>query len=571
MLESVSKSNGLGRGMVVLVLMGGLLNAYGCSSRAVQSDISTFRAEKGELLVSVTEDGNVESASNVDIRCQVAGGSSILWIIEDGTNVKKGDKLVELDSATLEDEINTQRIAYNKAKSLMIQAEKTFEVSKIAVEEYKEGTFKKELQDAESAVVVAEENLRSAKSALEYSEKMFQRGYISSQEIETQTFAVRHAQLNLDSAKTAKEVLEKFTKRKMLEDLTSAVETAKVAMESEEAAFNLEDGKLKKLETQLENCTIVAPQDGMVVYANEQARRSSQAVVVEEGATVRDRQTILRLPDLSTMQVKVRIHETRVEDVEIGMGARISIQGRQLQGHVTAVANQHEPTHWFSGDVKEYATIVRIDGEVESIKPGMTAEVEIKVAHKHDVLKLPISTILELSGRYYCWAKTATAFERRELTLGMTDDQFVEVISGVEEGEEIALNPRGVADPDELAGGDLEAEEKGKFGSARDVAPQAGGPGGKGKSPAGGPATGGRGGDGAGGGLMSHDKDGDGKISKDEAPAFMTSFFDKVDGNGDGYVDAKEIASMKRNRPAGGGAGGGAPGAGGSGPPAGGR
>ena len=60
---------------------------------------------QGDLLVTVTEDGTLESAANVEVKCEVAGGSSILWIIDDGENVKKGDKIIELDSSTLEDQI----------------------------------------------------------------------------------------------------------------------------------------------------------------------------------------------------------------------------------------------------------------------------------------------------------------------------------------------------------------------------------------------------------------------------------------------------------------------------------
>ena len=546
-------------------------------------NVTTHEVQRDDLLVTVTEDGNVESAANVDIRCQVAGGSSILWIVEDGKTVKKGDKLVELDSATLVDQINTQRIAYNKAKSLMIQAQKGYEVAQIAVEEYADGTYIQSLQTAEAAIVIAEEDLRSAQNALEYSERMFQRGYISSQEIESQQFAVRHAQLNLDSAKTARDVLVKFTKRRTLEDLNSQVETAKVTMESEKAAYELEEGKLRRLETELANCTILAPQDGMVVYANEQARRSQQAVVVEEGATVRDRQTILRLPDLSQMQVRVLIHETRVEDVQPGMGARINIQGRQLQGHVTAIANQHEPTHWFSGNTKEYATTVKIDGEVSNVKPGMTAEVEIKVAHKKDALVLPVSTIVEVRGRYYGWKQDGGSFQRRELELGLSNDQYVEILSGIEQGDQVALNPRAVADPEDLAGAEEGDDGGGQFGSAPEgfqAGPgrgQGDGPprGGPDRGTAGGQASGGPGGRGMD--LMSRDTNGDGKISKDEVPQ-MAQFFDRIDTNGDGQLDASEIAALQQRMrgggPGGGGPGGGGPGGGGPGgggrPPAGG-
>jgi HlyD family secretion protein len=66
-----------------------------------QFSAMTHRVAKGDMVITVTEDGNLESASNIDIKCQVAGGSSILWIVDDGQVVKKGDKLVELDTAQL--------------------------------------------------------------------------------------------------------------------------------------------------------------------------------------------------------------------------------------------------------------------------------------------------------------------------------------------------------------------------------------------------------------------------------------------------------------------------------------
>ncbi len=531
--------------------------------------MSTHRVEPGELLITITEDGNLESANNIDIKCQVAGGSSILWIIEDGKEVKKGEKLVDLDAAALEDQINTQKITYNKARSAVILAEKNYDVAQIAVKEYLEGTFKKALQDADALITVSEENLRTAKNSLEYAEKMFQRGYISSLELESQRFAVKRSQLELDSANTAKEVLEKFTKEKTLEELNSQVETTKAAMESEQAAFQLEQGKLKRLETQASNCTITAPQDGMVVYANERGGRFGQSnASIEEGAAVRDRQTILRLPDLSQIQVKVNVHETKVEELRPNMRARVNIQGREFQGVVTTISNQPESTGWFQGNIKEYATRVRIDGQPEGLKPGMTAEVEILVAHLEDVLTVPVSAVVEQRGQFFCWIRTPDGtVERRPLVLGLSNDQYIEVKDGVAAGDEVIRNPRAVVQ--EAREQPVEVEEVNvneKFGEAssspapaeqdRAAPPVAdgGGPptGGGGTGPdRGGPPPGG-GGRGPGGAArgqfdpMQLDSDGDGKVSKDEAPEQMKSYFDRLDTNGDGFIDAEEIAAMRR-------------------------
>lgn len=576
--------------LVKFTLVVGLLALIGYGAvqwlRTLQPDPvqahSTFTVQPDELVITVTEDGNIESGSNTDIKCQVAGGSSILWIVEDGKEVQEGDKLVELDASALEDQINSQKIVYNKARTTLIQAQKDHQVALISVDEYLQGTLKQELETADTNITIAEENLRSAQNALDYSERMFQRGYISELELESQQFAVKRAQLELNSANTAKEVLEKFTKVKTLEDLQSQVETAEASVESEQAAFNLEEAKLKRLETQLENCTIVAPHDGMVVYANERSRFGQQSSTIEEGAVIRERQTILRLPDLSAMQVKVKVHESRVEDLSRNMRARINIQGRTFQGVVTSIANQPEPTSWFQGEVKEYATIVRIDGEPEGLKPGMTAEVEILISHLTDVLTLPVSAVVEQRGGYFAWARTDQGeIQRRPLMLGMTNDEFVEIRDGVVSDDEIIRNPRAVVAEaqvmvEESEGLDVSA----RFGettgdestedpttASSEASPERAAPAASPAAQAGGgpPARGGgRGGRGPGGrsfNLMQFDKDGDGKISKDEAPGPMAGAFDRMDGNQDGFIDSQEIAELRKKfgGSRGGGGGGGRP------------
>ena len=602
-------SSGMAGKLLGLLVLLGMLGGVGYGAQQYFASMSagqrltvlTHTVAANDMLVTVTEDGNLESASNLDIKCQVAGGSSILWIVPDGSTVKKGDKLVELDASVIDESINTQKIAYEKARSTKIQAEKNFEVAKLAVQEYLEGTFKQGLQDADKLITISMENLRSAENSLQHAERMFRKGYVSSLELEGQRFAVERAKLELGSAQTAKDVLVNFTKVKTLQDLESQRDTAEATMRSEQAAFELEEIRLKRLESQMEQCTIVAPQDGMVVYANEQGGRfNQQQGSIEEGAAVRERQTILRLPDLARMQVKVNVHESKVDQLEPGMRARIRILDRDMTGTVTSIANQPESTGWFSANVKEYATHVRIDGEPEGLRPGMTAEVEILVAHLKNATTLPVAAVVEQRGQFFCWIKDDTKYERRTLKLGMSNDYYIEVQDGVSVGDEVLLNPRSVV-PEAKATLEDAGEEmdiKSKFGEAapgdaprgdRPGGPGAGGPGagpgagvdgpsrtggpGPGGPGAGGPGAGGPGGGGAGGRMnpLQFDKDGDGKVSKEEAPPQMQERFDMMDTNGDGFIDRADMDALRQRFQQGGGPGGPGGGPGGPGGPGGAR
>lgn len=538
--------------------------------------VITEVVKRGDLLVTVTEDGLMESAANVEVKCQVAGGSSILSIIPDGTYVKEGDKIIELDSAQLEDSIIAQQNVLESAKAAKIQAENDYNVAKISVKEYEEGTFKKELQDADTQVTIALENLRNAQNSLEHSKKMFRKGYLSKLELESQEFAVKRSQLELDSANSAKEVLINFTKAKQLEDLKSKVATSEAKMNSETRSYELEVNKLKKLESQKDNCVIYAPQSGMVVYANSKSRWGGQQTVIEEGTAVRERQAIVKIPDLTRMQVNVKVHESKVELLKPGLRAIIKVQGQELQGTVDFVANQPEQQGFMSAKVQEYSTIIAVDGEQSGLKPGMTAEATVLITHEKNVLKIPVAAVVQQAGTYYAWVDKNGDHERRELVLGASDENFVEVKDGLAEDEKVVLNPRAVIE--EARGeGEESASKDGKkdvskFGDISkapkvdptkrpeqkeaDASKKA--PGGQGKGGAAGKYSKYQGKGGGGGNFDPAmifgfaDKNKDGKLEGDEISGRMAPYKDKYDTNKDGSISKDEFVTgmkeMMKNR-----------------------
>lgn len=546
--------------LVLALVLGGLgAAAWGLSGQIkgwIAGDGDTYyltrQVHRGDLLVTVTEDGNVESVSNTEVRCQVAGGSSILWIIPDGSYVKKGDEIVRLNSAPIEDLVNQQKILYEKAQATRIEAEKLYSAAKIAVQEYLEGTYVKELQLIDASITIALENLRSSENSLQHTERMARKGYVTPLQLDAQRFAVERAKLDLATAQTSKTALEKFTKVKMMEDLESARDSAEARMRSEQASCELEHTRLERLLTQLDQCKIVAPADGMVIYANEfSSGRGSSTIKIEEGAAVRERQAIIRMPDLAQMQVKVIVHESKVDSLAPGMRARINIQDRDFQGEVITVANQPEPTSFFTASVKEYGAIVRIDGRTTGLKPGMTAEVEILVSDQKNVLSIPTQAVVETDGGFCCWVLDRGAPSKRHVVLGNSNNTSIEIKDGLLDGDDVILNPRAtVADARREDHGNREKVDVAKrFGSrakgAKSPVAMAGKPSGQpggAKAPAGRTAAGGP------PAMQSLDRDGDGKISRDEAPAPMQPYFDKIDTNHDGFLSSEEMAAARARR-----------------------
>jgi hypothetical protein len=256
------------------------------------------------------------------------------------------------------------------------------------------------------------------------------------------------------------------------------------------------------------------------------------------------------------MQVKSTVHESKVDALQRGMRARIRIQDHDFQGTVTSVANQAEPASWFMGNVKEYATIVSIDSDPHGygLRPGMTAAVEILIANLKNVVTVPVQAVVEKGGKFYCWVNTPSGPRKQNVVLGMANNTRIEIKDGLAEGDEVLLNPRTVVDE---AREDAKTEEtvdvKKRFGDEKPaVLPK---------------ATEGSSAERSKGGkfdLMSFDKNGDKKVSKEEAPEQLQNAFERIDTNKDGFIDSKEAAAAAARRrqmeQQGGAPGGGAPG-----------
>lgn len=549
-------------GVAVLVSLGAIYGAFVTfgGSSGEQGEMLTRKVERSDLLVTVTEDGALESASNVDIKCEVAGGSTILWIVPDGTQVTAGQDLVRLDSSVFEEQVNQQQILYEKAQALRIESEKLYSAAKIAVQEYTDGTYLQLLQTAEANITIALENQRSAENSLAHTERMARKGYVTSLQRDAQAFALKRSQLELETAQIAKNVLEKFTRAKMVEDLEAKRDAAEAKMRSDDAAFDLEASRLKRLKLQLEKCLIKAPADGMVVYANETSSfRGSTTLQIEEGTAVRERQSIIKLPDLSRMQAKVSVHESKVDQLRIGMRARVRVQGREFQGSVVSIANQPEPGSFMSSNVKKFPTIVSIDNRGDSnLRPGMTTVVEILIDDRPNVISVPVQSVVEQGDKYYAWVLAGGRPERRPLVLGVTNNIYIEVKDGLSEGDLVLLNPRAqvpeareeVKRKDSIDVAKTFGERKPLGEGAGSARPSTGaGPGGSGRSA---PS------------FAEMDKNSDGKITVDELPEQAKGMFDRMDADRDGGVSPTEHAAMRarmRQRQATeGGPGGGPPG-----------
>jgi HlyD family secretion protein len=522
------------------------------------SDTQLYEVRRENLRITVTEDGNLESSDNTEVKCEVPGGSTILKIVDEGIRVEEGAELVWLDESTIEDALDQQKGVVDEAQAAKIQAVENSKAAKIAIEEYEKGIFEQEEQIAEANIIIALENQASAENLLDHTNKMVRKGFATPLQLKSDEFAVKRAGLELKAARTALTVLQKYTKKKILTELNAAYDAAVALERSKKAAFDLEQKKRDRLEIKLEKAVIRAPKAGMVIYANERSRYSS--VTIELHSAVKEGQSIIRLPDLENMQARVLVNESKIGLLELKAHATLKIGDQELRGKVTSIANQPERASWGS-DIKEYAAVVSIEGTADGLKPGMTAEVDILIKEFEDELTIPVSAVVEQNGKWFCWVETASGPERRPLVVLGTNDRKMAISDGVNVGEQVILNPRATikearqeekksdedGDKDRQWKDRKPGEEKSDKGSGAGGTQGSaqGGPQGASGKPSGGAPSAGK--------KPYEDKNGDGLITKNEVSGPMKNYFDKLDENGDGAIDKDEFKKSAERRKAAGG------------------
>lgn len=599
-------------GLAAGVVVGGAVAGYLVLPRlglfqTQRPDLLTHTVQSEPLPVTVVERGTLESANNQELVCKVKAGSrgtfasSIKRVIDDGTQVTKGQLVLELDDSALRDQEQTQNIAVSKANAAYIRAKQeleiqrkantsditqktaALEVAEIDLEKFlgvvrnpdldplaavaggvagleEKGEFRMKVDDLSAQLKLAKSDLEAYRDRSAWVERAARSGYQTPSQVGVEIAKFDSARDKVEKLAKEKYALEMYTRKRELTDLLSKVKVALAGVEQAvlqaygkeiqaEAELNTtlsvylqELDKLSEIKEQLAACKMHAPQSGMVVYYKDQNSRFSSGTegLIQVGAQVKEGQKLLRIPDLTRMQVNTKIHEALVsrirgddrrptgayEALRAGLlanphafsrllshsefaleVARDSVKDREyyvarqgqtalirvdafpnrtFTGRVKSVAAVAAQADWSSSDVKLFPTIVSIeDTDVTGLKPDYSAEVTIQVdAGEAKVLTVPLQAVVgtsEMGGARKVYVIENSQPVEREVELGIFNDKKVEVKKGLSEGDVVVLNPKAILG-EKARGVREEGDPSGR---------------GAGKAPAGG---GGRPGAGAGGG-----------------------------------------------------------------------
>ena len=348
-----------------------------------------------------------------------------------------------------------------------------FDFSKYAkIEALGDGEAKQKIRKFEDDLQVAQKEMGQAKSTLEGTKRLFEKGFVTKIDQERDEIAYENARLKVQTADTARDLFLKYEFFKSSEEALSKyaeamreldrarkaaiskLAQAEAKLKSAQGQYNVQVRQLKDFNEQLEKCVMRAKKTGLVVYGagGEEMFYYGGQEPIREGATVRERQTIITIPDMTRMSVKVKIHESYIKKIKKGQKVRITVDAfpdTVLEGEVSKVGVLPDSQNrWMNPDMKVYLTTITINGTYDWIKPGMSAKAEILVDHLNDVTYVPIQAVGPSEGKQVCYVVHGLKSEQREVEIGQFNDDFLEIKKGLKEGEKVLLRAPESGEPE---------------------------------------------------------------------------------------------------------------------------
>ncbi len=449
-------------------------------------DVLTHTVTRRTISDSVVEQGTLESQNTVYGRCELPGWQNkIIFIVPEGTHVKAGDVVVRFDASETQKEVDQQKVKVNETEGEVEQAQQEVQVqdnkneSDIAaaelaltladmdVKKYREGELTMTKADYESLIAEGQAELEKTRDELENIRALIKKGFRSPEQLRELDLRKDSAEYRVESNKRKLELLLNYeSPRKMVEleanakEATRKLERSKTtaAAESKKAQLKLANAKtsrdlqkqqLEQMEAVLKKCEIVVAKEGTIAYANQPWYDAEDRI--KEGASVRREQNVFYIPDMTKMQVTTNVHESVINKVKEKQAAIVRVDAypdQVFNGTVQSVSQLASSS--YRSEAKVYQVLILIDQIPDNVrlKPGMTTEVEVLVGTYEDIVAIPINSVTEHFQMSYAYAQIGTKFERRVVEIGRTTQSFVEIKSGLEPNEIVALDAhqRGIAD-----------------------------------------------------------------------------------------------------------------------------
>lgn len=413
---------------VILLILGFFVwRAFGQETK--QPQYQTSQVERGTIIQTVSESGNVASGSQAGVGSPTKGIVTEIYV-RNGDSVNRGDNLFKVKSIASAQEVASAWASYQNA----VGSANTAANSKI--------TNQSKLEQDRQAIINASTD-------------------------------VTNMQYNLDRSQDNPATKQKYTQND-IDAINSALTSARYTFSADEQKYLQSDQSIAAASAAknsawlsyeaTQDSVVTAPIGGTIanisVQTGDQVSASSGNLSSElnsnNSSSTSTGSTVLSIGNYATPYIKVQASEVDVPKIQAGQKAIITLDAFSGKTYVGKV-DQVDTAGTISSSVVTYNVFVSFIAPPENIRPGMSATVSIETSRKDDVLFVPSSAVQNTGGETTVRVPENGKITSVPVETGLTSDSDTEIISGLKEGQTIVtsiiMNTGGTSGSSPFSGG----------------------------------------------------------------------------------------------------------------------
>jgi RND family efflux transporter MFP subunit len=366
----------------------------------------TYQVTRCDFLITQVETGEVQASRGEQVSSPRIGGRlKIIHLWPEGARVDVGDLVIQFDPATFEKEMEDEegQLLRAKADYEKVQAE----------QQQRRAEYERQIEQQQAQLELAKLNL--------------QRSAFGS------PIDQQRAQIELAKAERAL--------AQARENLTAQLVVQRVELGKFEMQIARRQQRYDRARENYDKTRIVATKPGIVVYRKVWKPGTEGESKILVGDVVHGGQALMDIPDLSAMQVLCLVGEVDLKRMQVGQKASVRLDafpGPVFHGEVGRLAPMATPQPG-APDIRVFEMLVDISEEDERLKPGMSAEVEVVLEAVPQTLSVPLAAVFEQDGKPVVYRRRGRSFVPTPVELGQTNRTAAVVVSGLQEGDAIAL------------------------------------------------------------------------------------------------------------------------------------
>jgi HlyD family secretion protein len=393
------------------VIAGALLWFYGSTKGATGvSEKELITVQRVDYPLLVTTSGTLFATRSVTIgppSLRRENRFKLTRIVDEGTIVSEGDFVMEFDATTSAENLRTYTTQFQN-----VQEE-----------------IQKKRSDSNLSLQQARLNIEQVRANYEkLDSKLAQIAGLES------AITIEETRIQRDAAKKNLESLEKKLKYQS--------DSMAVDLQISRSNEQFYRDRMDTMNDAIDSLVVRAPIDGIVIY-----KRNFNNEAKEIGSFVGSMESVVEIPDLSTIRVKLLVDETDAGKIQPGQEVNIIVDafpGRIFGGTVASTSTILKQAT-YDRPLKIIETYADFDDKnLKELRPGMTAKAQIRVGQYNQVLVIPLSSIQEISGRSFVqmWNAEKKNWEWREIELTTSDSTAAVVKSGLQASDKIRAKPK---------------------------------------------------------------------------------------------------------------------------------